>query len=89
MTTWTIFADPPVGGLVVVWAGPPAVAVGDVDVDVEGEAADVDGEADESGVPVEEHPTSAATVTTPATSPYTRTWPCVMWRIGRVFPHLV
>jgi len=85
MTTWTIFAVPPVGGRVVVWAGPPAVAVGDVEVEV----ADVDGEADESGVPVEEHPTSAATVTSPATSPYRRKWPCVMWRIGRVFPQVV
>jgi len=87
MTTWTIFAEPPAGGCVVV-AGPPADAEGDVDV-ADGDDAAVDGDADESGDPAAEHPTSAATVTSPASNPYRRICPCVMWRIGRVFPQVV
>jgi hypothetical protein len=87
MTTWTSFGDPPDGGRVVV-AGPPAEPEGDADV-ADGDDAAVDGEADESGEPPAEHPTSAATVMSPATSPYTRKCPSVMWRIRRVFPHLV
>jgi hypothetical protein len=87
MTTWTIFPGcPPVGGWVA--AGPPADAVGD-GVLTGSDDVDAGAEADESGEALLEHPTSADTAMRPTTNPYRRTRPSVMWRIGRVFPHLL